>query len=90
MPFKSRAQRGFFHANEAKLERQGVNVHEWDEASKGLKLPERKKPMMAKKFAQQSAGEKKYGKTPAEKQNVTKPKSVGPARVKLGRAFKSS
>lgn len=43
MPYKSEAQRSFFHANRAKLEAQGVNVSEWDEASKGMKLPERAK-----------------------------------------------
>ena len=40
MPYKSDAQRKYFHANKAKLESEGVNVHEWDEASKGKKLPE--------------------------------------------------
>lgn len=42
MPYKSEAQRRFFHANKAKLQRQGVNVSEWDRASKGKKIPERK------------------------------------------------
>ena len=41
MPYKSDAQRRFFHANKAKLEAQGVDVDEWDRASKGKKLPER-------------------------------------------------
>lgn len=41
MPFKSEAQRRYFEANKAKLERQGVDVKEWEDASKGLKLPER-------------------------------------------------
>jgi hypothetical protein len=39
MPYVSRAQQNFFHANKDKLESQGVDVHEWDEASKGKKLP---------------------------------------------------
>lgn len=43
MPYKSDAQRKFFHANKTKLERQGVNVSEWDRKSKGKKLPERKR-----------------------------------------------
>ena len=42
MPYASEAQRRFFHANKAKLEKQGVNVSEWDAASKGKSLPERK------------------------------------------------
>lgn len=43
MPYKSNAQRKYFHANKAKLEAQGVNVNEWDRASKGKKLPKKKK-----------------------------------------------
>lgn len=41
MPYKSEAQRAFFHANRQALEAKGVHIEEWDEASKGLKLPER-------------------------------------------------
>jgi hypothetical protein len=43
MPFSSKAQEGYFNANRAKLEKQGVNVDEWNKASKGMKLPEKKK-----------------------------------------------
>ena len=43
MPYKSLAQERFFHANKAKLEKQGVNVSEWDKASKGKKLPKKLK-----------------------------------------------
>jgi len=41
MPFQSEAQRHYFEANKAKLEKQSVNVKEWEESSKGLKFPER-------------------------------------------------
>jgi len=45
MPYKSQAQAAFFHIHKKELEKQGVDVHEWDEASKGKKLPEHvKKP----------------------------------------------
>lgn len=44
MPYSSEAQRRYFHANADKLKAQGVDVKEWDDASKGKKLPERKKP----------------------------------------------
>ena len=44
MPYASEAQRRYFHANAAKLQKQGVNIHEWDEATKGKKIPERVKP----------------------------------------------
>ena len=39
MPFKSKAQRGFFNSNKKKLESKGVDVNEWNSASKGKKLP---------------------------------------------------
>jgi hypothetical protein len=39
MPYASRAQQNFFHANKDKMEKQGVDVDEYDEASKGKKLP---------------------------------------------------
>jgi len=39
-PYASDAQRKFFNANKAELEKQGVDVDEWNEASKGMKLPE--------------------------------------------------
>jgi hypothetical protein len=42
MPYKSLAQERYFNANRAKLERQGVDVAEWNSASKGKKLPARK------------------------------------------------
>ena len=41
MPYKIGAQRKFFHANKKKLEKQGVDVKEWDKESKGLKLYEK-------------------------------------------------
>jgi hypothetical protein len=44
MPFKSDAQRRFFNANRTKLEAQGVDVDEYNQASKGMKLPERVGP----------------------------------------------
>lgn len=41
MPYKSDAQRKYFHANKKKLEKQGVVVSEWDAASKGKSLPKK-------------------------------------------------
>lgn len=40
MPYKSRAQEKFFNANRSRLEKAGVDVDEWNQASKGKKLPE--------------------------------------------------
>jgi hypothetical protein len=42
MPFISRAQQRYFHAHQGELERQGVNVKEWDDATDFSHLPERK------------------------------------------------
>lgn len=42
MPYKSEAQRRYFNANREKLEAEGVDVDEWNESSKGKKLPEKK------------------------------------------------
>lgn len=41
MPYVSRAQERYFNANRDKMERQGVDVDEWNRASKGKKLPAR-------------------------------------------------
>lgn len=42
MPYVSKKQERYFNANRKKLEEKGVNVSEWNKASKGKKLPERK------------------------------------------------
>ena len=39
MPFKSRAQAAFFNIHRKELEREGVDVSEWNTTSKGKKLP---------------------------------------------------
>lgn len=39
MPYVSQKQEAYFNANKDKLEKQGVDVNEWNQASKGLKLP---------------------------------------------------
>ncbi|HEV7674394.1 MAG TPA: hypothetical protein VGQ12_07680 [Candidatus Angelobacter sp.] len=41
MPYKSDSQRRFFNANRDKMEDQGVDVDEYNAASKGKDLPER-------------------------------------------------
>jgi hypothetical protein len=43
MPYKSQAQRAYFNANKVKMESQGVSVKEWNETSKGKKLPKKVK-----------------------------------------------
>lgn len=49
LPYKSKAQQGYFHANKKKLEAQGVDISEWDRASKGKKLPKKAKAKKKKK-----------------------------------------
>ena len=44
MPYASKAQERYFNYNRAKLEKQGVDVDEWNASSKGKALPERKGP----------------------------------------------
>jgi len=39
MPYVSQKQERFFNANRGKLEKEGVDVNEWNKSSKGLKLP---------------------------------------------------
>ena len=39
MPYKSRAQAAYFNIHRKELERQGVDVDEWNESSRGKKLP---------------------------------------------------
>lgn len=47
MPYKSLKREGYFHAHKDMLEKQGVDVDEWDAATKGKSLPERaKKPSL--------------------------------------------
>ena len=41
MPYVSKKQEAYFNANRGKLEAQGVDVSEWNAASKGKKLPTR-------------------------------------------------
>lgn len=41
MPYKSKAQQGFFHAAEERGEMSPKVVKEFDSASKGMKLPKR-------------------------------------------------
>jgi hypothetical protein len=43
MPYISQKQAGYFHTHRAQLERQGVNVDEWDAATKGKHLPKEAK-----------------------------------------------
>jgi hypothetical protein len=41
MPYKSKAQEAYFNIHRKELEKQGVDVAEWNRASKGKKLPKK-------------------------------------------------
>jgi hypothetical protein len=43
-PYKSKAQQGYFHANEGKKGLTGPVVRDWDNASRGMRLPEKATP----------------------------------------------
>lgn len=64
MPYKSDAQRKKFHAMEARGEIDPKTVKEFDQASKGMKLPERVKPKKKVRSVEDivSARKAKYGK----------------------------
>jgi hypothetical protein len=40
MPYRSLKQERYFNVNRAKMEKQGVNVDEWNKASAGIPLGE--------------------------------------------------
>jgi len=41
MPFVSKAQQRYFEANKPELEKKGVDVSEWEQATDYSKLPEK-------------------------------------------------
>lgn len=48
MPYASQAQAGYFHTHRSELAAQGVDVDEWDAATKGKKLPKQVKKSFVK------------------------------------------
>lgn len=49
MPYKSKAQEAYFNIHRKELEKQGVDVAEWNKASKGKKLPQKVSKLQAMK-----------------------------------------
>lgn len=43
MPFESRAQQRYMYAHKGELEKKGVNLKEWSDATDFKHLPEKKK-----------------------------------------------
>lgn len=56
MPYKSQAQAAYFNTHKDELEAQGVDVDEWNAASKGMSLPKRAKPKGKTKAKRNAAG----------------------------------
>lgn len=50
MPYDSQAQAAYFNEHKDELEKQGVDVGEWNRASKGLSLPEHSHKAVRDKF----------------------------------------
>ena len=61
MPYESAAQRAYFNANRSKLEAQGVDVDEWNRASKGKKLPARAPDEHRKAYVKRYKAKVKHG-----------------------------
>lgn len=49
MPYKSQAQAAYFNIHKKELEKQGVDVEEYNKESKGMKLPKKVKLSVKKK-----------------------------------------
>ena len=49
MPYESKAQAAYFNIHKKELENKGVDVDEWNAASKGKKLPQKKTAGLGKK-----------------------------------------
>lgn len=49
MPYKSQDQAAYFNIHKKELEKKGVDVAEWNAASKGMDLPKKKVKIRVKK-----------------------------------------
>jgi len=49
MPYKSLAQAAYFNIHKKELQKQGVNVDEWNRESKGKDMPKKVKLKVKKK-----------------------------------------
>ena len=49
MPYKSLAQAAYFNIHKKELEKEGVNVDEWNKESKGKPMPKKVKLKVKKK-----------------------------------------
>lgn len=59
MPYKSKNQAAYFNIHKKKLEKQGVDVDEWNAASQGLSLPKQVKKHQTLREADFRASQKK-------------------------------
>jgi hypothetical protein len=49
MPYKSKAQAAYFNIHKKELEKEGVDVAEWNRESRGMKLPKKASKLAAMK-----------------------------------------
>lgn len=93
MPYKSDTQRRYFNANRKELESQGVDVDEWNDSSRGKKLPEkvnkeandalnllhRQASQLLSKLADDESDDKPAKKKPSESKKIVNMDSTGGA-----------
>jgi hypothetical protein len=88
MPYRSDSQRKFFNANRTRLEAEGVDVDEWNQASKGKKLPKR----VEKDAAEQSTASRSYsvvnGKPSDTETHARVQQSFNEARQRIRESFR--
>lgn len=87
MPYKSDAQRRYFNVpeNRNKLEAQGVDVDEWNESSKGKKLPEKVKEARCWEGYEPVSGKKPYSEDSCQPVGTKKKKTDEKSASALGR-----
>lgn len=84
MPYKSKAQAAYFNIHKNELEKQGVDVGEWNAASKGKKLPKHVKKVKGGNTTLNSQSMKARALTEAPISNL-KTKQEFRKRSKMGR-----
>lgn len=84
MPYKSKAQAAYFNIHKGELEKQGVDVNEWNSASKGKmsKLPKHAKSSRNIMFAKAKPVKKTGMQKAAVKQSSPRFPSKGSKNVR--------
>lgn len=81
MPFKSKAQAAYFNTHRKQLAKQGVNVDEWNQASKGMKLPNRSPKINQQRVNDAEVNDGLQRSMPKRKLKLKKKKAAAPLNV---------